>query len=481
MKNKFIIITAVLFSLMLGTSCYAKEYVVKLNDSFTLFSVRDNQADKFITVDESEIRDYIDAGIVEYYEPNADGSLIEGVLSENTRQSTQEITGVTNLWNHLNVKAQFPLYIGAHGTRVKIAVIDTGVNEYSCLKGKVLEGYNYHTGTTDVTDTDGHGTFVSSLIASSAHSFAYRSYIVPLKVFYDSGKKDENGKPIQTVKSNDVAQAIRDAVDKFDCDVINMSLTLNASYENLNHVEEAIEYAIGKGAIIVAAVGNEGTTKAYYPAAYENVIGVGSVNEENEHSLFSQTNSSVFVVAPGEDVLTSYGETDEEGNVLSRMISGTSMSAPHVSALAAVAKCIKPSITNDEFMQLISSTAENLGDDNGYDEKFGHGIINCEKVVRELIKDRKIYISPVVVQDGYSAVWIYNNTSDNLSFRFLYTSDNHDTSLPVKTGQVPAEQFAKEQRGFMNFPYDGGSVKYMAWDSFENLIPLAVSSEYIAQ
>lgn len=480
MKNKFIIITVVLFSLIFGVNCYAKEYVVKLNDSVALFSLKENESDKFITVDESEIQDYIDAGIVEYYEPNADGSLITGVLSESAQKSTQEITGVTNLWNHLNVNAQFPLNIGAHGTRVKIAVIDTGVNEYSCLKGKVLEGYNYHTGTTNVTDTDGHGTFVSSLIASSDHSFAYRSYIVPLKVFYDSGKKDENGKPIQTVKSNDVAQAIRDAVDKYDCDVINMSLTLNASYENLNHVEEAIEYAIGKGAIIVAAVGNEGTTKAYYPAAYENVIGVGSVNEENEHSSFSQTNESVFVVAPGEDVLSATGETDNEGNVIHYIGSGTSFAAPHVSALAAVAKCIKPSISNGEFMSLLENTAKDLGD-KGYDKNFGHGIINCEEAVRELIKDRKIYISPVVVEDGYSAVWIYNNTSDNLSFRFLYTNDSTQTDTTIKTTQVPQAGFTSGYAAFMNVPYTGGNVKYMAWDGFENLIPLGAASEYIAQ
>lgn len=42
-------------------------------------------------------------------------------------------------------------------------------------------------------------------------------------------------------------------------------------------LKQAINYAAGKGAILVAAVGNDGTTSMYYPAAYENVIGVGSV------------------------------------------------------------------------------------------------------------------------------------------------------------------------------------------------------------
>lgn len=479
MKSRFIIITAMVFSLLFGANCYAKEYVVKLNDSFQLFSLRNSSSERYITVDESELGDYIDAGIVEYYEPNAEGQLITGVRAQSQEEDIEEITGITKLWNHINVKAQFPLDIGAHGTRVKVAVIDTGVNKYSCLNGKVLEGYNYHTETTDVTDTDGHGTFVSSLIASSMHSFAYRSYIVPLKVFYD--KEDEEGNIVQTLKSSYVSRAIRDAVDKYDCDVINMSLILSAPYEELNHVEEAIEYAIGKGAIIVAAVGNDGTNKAYYPAAYENVIGVGSVKESNEHSSFSQTNTSVFVVAPGEDVISSTGETDDDGNVIHYIGSGTSFAAPHVSALAAVAKCVNPSISNGEFMSLVSNTAVNLGDDDGYDQQFGYGIINCEEAVKALIKDRKIFISPVVVENGYSGVWIYNNTPDALSFRFLYTTDSTQADMTVRTTQVPENGFAAGSVGFMNLPYSGGNVKYMAWDNFGNLKPLAIASEYIVQ
>lgn len=468
MKVKFTIVAAIVCMLLMSLSCCAQEYVIKLNDTIQLFSESSSPSDRFVTVDESELGDYIDAGIVEYCEPVAEGYIIDGAMAE----SQQESASTTDLWNHTNISAQFPLSIGAHGTRVKVAVIDSGVNIYSALSGKVLEGYDYYTESADVTDTYGHGTFVSSIIASSMHSFAYRSYIVPLKVDYES--IDEDGNTVHSVKSNYVMRAIYDAVDKYDCDVINMSLTLGASAEELTHIEEAIKYAVENGVIVIAAVGNYGDEKAYYPAAYDNVIGVGSVNEENEHSSFSQTNSSVFVVAPGEGVVSSTGDTDENGEVISFASSGTSFAAPHVSALAAVIKCIKPTITNEEFKTLISQTADNLGDDEGYDKEFGYGIINCEKAVKSVIKDRKIFISPIVIQEGKSTVWLYNNTQSDMTFWLVYISDSSETPIRV----VPIPITAGFAGAMPALQYNGGSVKYMAWDSFANLIPLSPASAY---
>lgn len=478
MKKKFIIISAVIFSLALSINCYAKEYVIKINDSIQLFSHSDSPADKFVTVDESELQDYIDAGVVEYYEENISGYLIPLHSSKSSSENVEgqgNIAG-TDLWNHKNINALFPLNIGAHGNRVKVAVIDTGITIHQGLTGRVLEGYDYHKKTTDVTDEDGHGTFVSSIIASKNHGFGVESYIVPLKVFYDSGRTDENGKPIQTLSSSDLKDAIFDAVEKYDCDVINMSLTLNTSVELLKHIQEAITYAKDNGVILVAAAGNEGSEKIFYPAAYEDVIGVGSVDEDNNRSDFSQKNTSVFVTAPGEWVYSTFGKYNENGELISEYSSGTSFAAPHVSALASIAKCIKPEITNDEFKTLLSQTANNVNNDEGYDTEYGYGVIDCEKAVKKLIEGRKIYISPVFFDSGNSGVLLYNNTDKPINFTLLYTStDKNDNKLikKVNVTDFPANIPVK-----MGVSFGGGSLKYMAWNSLKDIVPISIASEY---
>ena len=109
--------------------------------------------------------------------------------------------------------------------------------------------------------------------------------LVPLKCFDD-----------KTTNVSVICKAIYGAVDDFGCDVINMSFGL---MEDSIALKEAIDYAAGKGVIIVAAVGNDGTEELCYPAAYDNVIGVGSVDKNEGVSSVSQHNKSVFITAPG--------------------------------------------------------------------------------------------------------------------------------------------------------------------------------------
>ncbi len=182
---------------------------------------------------------------------------------------------------------------------VKIAIIDSGISLDAIDENKVLDGYNYVTKTTDTIDTIDHGTAISSIIVGSSSArvdgISQNSELVPLvfKMFHEDGT-------LETVDSDTLAEIIYDAIDVYECRIINLSLGILEPSEKL---EKAILYAEEKEVIVVSSVGNShqiDSSLVYYPANYETVIGVGSHDENSHVSDFSMRNSSVMVLAQGE-------------------------------------------------------------------------------------------------------------------------------------------------------------------------------------
>ena len=130
---------------------------------------------------------------------------------------------------------------------------------------------------------------------------------------------------------NDVfAQMIIDAIDVYNCDIINISAGLMLDKESIYH---AIQYAEEKDVLVVASAGNDyeevGSFK-YYPAAYESVLAVGSVDKnEKKISDFSQRGEWVDIYACGEDITIA----TLSGNT--RTSDGTSYSAAKITSYAA--------------------------------------------------------------------------------------------------------------------------------------------------
>lgn len=125
----------------------------------------------------------------------------------------------------------------------------------------------------------------------------------------------------------------------------------------------AIQQAYAAGIVMVAAAGNEGGT-VQYPAAYEEVISVGSVNQKQTLSDFSATGDNLDVVAPGEDILsTSYlwGYMAADG---------TSLSAAHVTGLVSLILQQNPTLTPAQVKEVIRQSAIPLG------ENCGSGMVN---------------------------------------------------------------------------------------------------------
>lgn len=266
---------------------------------------------------------------------------------------------------------------GFDGKGVKIAVIDSGVNSmHEDFEGTSFErGKNMLNGSYDVTDTNkaGHGTFISGVLAAVRNNgkgiagIVDGVTLVPLKCF---------GQGTET-ESSYVIASIYEAVDIFDCDVINMSMGMEGGSRSL---KEAVEYATQKGVIIVAAVGNEGTTKLKYPAAYDSVVGVGAVDQNGELAPFSQRNSSVFVTAPGVDIVS----LSNTGNSRYEMQGqGTSYAAPFVSAAAAILKQYRSSAGVEDFKQILRLSTKDAGA-AGYDTSYGYGILDMNRFINEM-------------------------------------------------------------------------------------------------
>jgi thermitase len=155
------------------------------------------------------------------------------------------------------------------------------------------------------------------MVAGLVHLVAPSAKIMPLKAFNANGTSNEA----------DIIRAIYYAADN-GATVINMSFGLPAISDALM---KAINYATRKGVVCVASVGNDGKTTLLYPAAFGNVIGVASVDAQNQTSVFSNRGPDmVTVAAPGESLVTTY-----PGNHYAS-VSGTSFSAALVSGAANV-------------------------------------------------------------------------------------------------------------------------------------------------
>lgn len=263
---------------------------------------------------------------------------------------------------------------GITGRGVRVAIIDSGIfRDHEDLNSNIIEtGFNYVTNDTQIVDRIGHGTAIAGIIAATRNNAVGMAgllcevRLIPLQVFDRA-----------TAYLEPAIYAIKTAVNVHNADVINLSWGIVGG-GNSEGLREAIDYAVGRGAIIVAAVGNDGTEAYSYPAAFPNVIGVGAVGANGALASFSQHNTSVFVTAPGVNVITP-GIRDRTTYVYQ---SGTSFSAPFVTGMAAAARSVNPDMTLEQFKAILQrSTVPRSG---GYNTSYGHGVIDMNRFVMNL-------------------------------------------------------------------------------------------------
>jgi len=206
---------------------------------------------------------------------------------------------------------------------ITIAVIDSGICEaHPDMEGRIGFGWDFVEEDSTPQDAMGHGCGVAGVIAAIPDNGIGVAGVVPQVEVMPLRVLDKYGVGTQS----NIAAAIVFAADR-RVEIINMSL---ASPEPSDAVRDAIDYAVEKGAIVIAAAGNNGTEGAWYPAAYPNVTSVGALDRTEERSSFSNFGTNVDVYAPGRDIYTTSVGDDY------RTMTGTSFAAPLVSGLTAL-------------------------------------------------------------------------------------------------------------------------------------------------
>ncbi|HYL52800.1 MAG TPA: S8 family serine peptidase [Acidimicrobiia bacterium] len=266
------------------------------------------------------------------------------------------------------------------GSGVTVAVVDTGVlAAHEDLAGAVVAGTDLASDAhsvdpfgTGMVDPAGHGTHVAGIIGARVNNgrgiagAAPNVKILPVRVL------DAHG----TGVASNVAEGIIWAADH-GARVINLSLGGGPS----PGMETAMQYANGKGAVVLAAAGNsyQSGNAPTYPAAYPEAIAVASVNQSLSHSSFSNTGSYVDIAAPGEMILSTYSGSTHDYE----WMSGTSMATPYASAAAALIVGTNPSLSAADIERALESTARDLGAP-GRDDTFGYGLIDPRAAVATL-------------------------------------------------------------------------------------------------
>ncbi|MBI4744322.1 MAG: S8 family serine peptidase [Actinobacteria bacterium] len=253
---------------------------------------------------------------------------------------------------------------------VVVAVVDTGVDlGHPDLKNKTVEGYDFINNDTAPMDDNGHGTHVAGIIGSETNNLegvsgvSWGARIMPIKALNSSGSGTDLS----------VASGIRWAVDH-GARIINLSLGSPGSSFVL---KDAIDYAYSKGAILVAAAGNNGSNGNLpeYPAAYDHVIAVSATDSLDNKAGFSNFGSYIDVAAPGVDILS----TSLGGGYGYK--SGTSTATPFVSGLASLLLSRSTQLASDQIEQIIGQSADDFGT-AGKDDLYGFGRINIFNALR---------------------------------------------------------------------------------------------------
>ncbi len=273
-------------------------------------------------------------------------------------------------WNLRNINVTNAWNISLGNKSIIVAIIDTGVDyNHPDLKNNYVPlGYDWVNDDNDPMDDNGHGTHCAGIVAAVINNGIGIAGIANVKIMAEK-VLNEYGWGYYS----DVARGIVHAVDS-GAKIISMSLGGNESSITL---ENACLYAWSKGALLVAASGNDGANHISYPAAYDTVIAVGSINESNKLSYFSNYGNEQELVAPGEHVLSTYYYNGIHTYIFA---SGTSMATPHVAGVAALAWATHPTLNNQQIRDLLRATAIDLGAP-GWDKYYGYGKVDAYRAV----------------------------------------------------------------------------------------------------
>lgn len=265
---------------------------------------------------------------------------------------------------------------GAKGQGVTVAIIDSGIDaKHPEFAGQILPGWDVsgkESGPGGQEDGYGHGTHVAGVVGAKANNgqgiagLAPEAKLLPVRIFNNFGHSKEGAS----------AEAVIWAVDH-GAQVINASWGSPLPGEA---AKEAVRYAMSKNVVFVAAVGNSGKNgdeDPSYPAAIPGVLAVAGTTDLDGWASFSTWGNFITIAAPGEGILSTYPTAKGNGY---RIMRGTSMAAPCVSACAAVLRGAHPDWGQDRIRELLHATAKDVIQ-TGLDPYSGHGRVDLAKAL----------------------------------------------------------------------------------------------------
>jgi subtilisin family serine protease len=328
----------------------------------------------------------------------------------NNQSQDFQVMKVLKAWEHYN-----PI------EEVTVAIVDSGIDlKHPELRSRLVEGKNFINEEEPPVDRSGHGTHVAGLVGAVTNnqmgiaSAAEKVKLMPVKVF--EGK---------TTYMSTVIQGIRYAADN-GADIINLSL---GSYSNMQALEDAIDYAVDKGALVVGAAGNDNEHAVLYPATYSDVLAVGSVDSTTlTKSTFSNYGETVDVSAPGTNIFSTWMDGYET-------LDGTSMSTAIVSSVSSMVKQQYPFLKGLQVKDILENSTTPLPEI----DRLGTGLINAEEALNYVQKKNRLYgltsveTAVEISKNGWSSIekkeLTIGGTKLNGSFVILASGDSFPDSL----------------------------------------------------
>lgn len=268
----------------------------------------------------------------------------------------------------------------ATGKGAIVAVVDTGVMAtHRDLAGRLLAGYDFVNDDADPADDNGHGTHVSGIVAADTGngvgvaSVAPEAQILPVKALDAEGAGD----------AAMIGKAIDFAV-AHHADVINLSLSdtvpLRAVIGGRDEMDDAVDRALDKGVVVVAAAGNSGLPVCANPNGGGRLLCVGAVDRNRNRTLYSDYGDGLAITAPGgagmlnaeDDILSTWNDGSYE------YLAGTSQATPHVAGAAAL--LVSMGVRGQNAVKILLKTASDAGPP-GPDSDYGAGIVDAAAAV----------------------------------------------------------------------------------------------------
>ena len=254
----------------------------------------------------------------------------------------------------VNAPAAWDTTLGSDG--VTIGIVDTGVDyEHPDLRDRFPEdpGRDFVDDDEDPAPENGflfeenHGTHVAGIASATTNNGegvagVSNSTLISARALGTRGSGSIDG----------IADAVQYVTDR-GADVINMSLGGGGPSDTL---QNAVSYAADNDALVIAAAGNSGQEEKQYPAGFEEVVAVSAVDDSETLASFSTYGDHVEVTAPGVDVLSTWPQDTQYNR-----ISGTSMSCPVATGVAALGKAAYPDLSATELRNRLTETATDIG------------------------------------------------------------------------------------------------------------------------